>query len=227
MQERRQKTAHISLLCLNLDKVKIIVYFYTVQYKRCYFNAIILPKGAKKMKVKNLNASSRKTKKAIKEAFAVLMYEKKTLSNITVKELVSIAGITRSSFYTHYDNIYEVAGDIQTETMEILQKNIEDLKSTKDFDHALDAITDYLKENEYIYSMILSSPEAIMYADHIVKLLRKKLDISFGKTRHELDLILYTHGCANLYIKHFRGETNYSLDEINAYLKNLAKKLFS
>ena len=80
------------------------------------------------MKVKNLNSSSRKTKKAIKEAFAELMHEKCELSNITVKELVARADITRSSFYTHYDNIYEVAGDIQNETMEMLQKNIEDLK---------------------------------------------------------------------------------------------------
>lgn len=179
------------------------------------------------MKVKNLNSSSRKTKKAIKEAFAELMHEKCELSNITVKELVNRAGITRSSFYTHYDNIYEVAGDIQNETMEVLQKNIEELKNTDDFYHCLDDITAYLKENEYIYSMILSSPSAIIYADRIVKLLRKKLDITLNtKTPHELDLIFYTYGCANLYIKHFRGEINYSLDEINSYMKNLVKKIF-
>lgn len=179
------------------------------------------------MKVKNLNSSSRKTKKAIKEAFAELMHEKCELSNITVKELVARADITRSSFYTHYDNIYDVAGDIQNETMEILQKNIEDLKNLNDFNRCLDDITSYLKENEYIYSMILSSPNAIIYADRIVNLLRKKLDISLNKKPpHELDLIFYTYGCTNLYIKHFRGEIDYSLDEINTYMKSLVKKMF-
>ena len=98
------------------------------------------------MKVKNLNSSSRKTKKAITEAFAELMHEKCELSNITVKELAARADITRSSFYTHYDNIYEVAGDIQNETMEMLQKNIEDLKNIDDFNHCIDDITNYLKE---------------------------------------------------------------------------------
>ena len=173
------------------------------------------------MKVKNLNSSSRKTKKAIKEAFAELMHEKCELSNITVKELVARADITRSSFYTHYDNIYEVAGDIQNETTEMLQKNIDD------FYHCIDDITNYLKENEYIYTMILSSPNAIIYADRIVELLRKKLDISFNKkTPNELDLIFYSYGCTNLFIKHFRGEINYSLEEINMYVKSLVKKLF-
>lgn len=179
------------------------------------------------MKVKNLNSSSRKTKKAIKEAFAELMHEKCELSNITVKELVARADITRSSFYTHYDNIYEVAEDIQNETMEMLQKNIEDLKNIDDFYHCIDDITNYLKENEYIYTMILSSPNAIIYADRIVELLRKKLDISFNKkTPNELDLIFYSYGCTNLFIKHFRGEINYSLEEINMYVKSLVKKLF-
>ncbi len=179
------------------------------------------------MKVKNLNSSSRKTKKIIKESFAELMHEKQELSNITVKELVERAGITRSSFYTHYDNIYEVAGDIQNETLEVLRRSVEDLKTSDDFNQCLDDITEYLKENEYIYSMILSSTEAVIYADRIVKLLRKKLDITLDKNdAHELDLLFYTYGCANLYIKHFRGEINYSLDEINSYMKNLVKKIF-
>lgn len=179
------------------------------------------------MKVKNLNSSSRKTKKLIKETFAELMHEKQELSHITVKELVARAGITRSSFYTHYENIYEVAGDIQNETMEVLQKSVEDLVSSNDFNTCLDEITAYLKENDYIYSMILSSSSAVIYADRIVKLLRKKLDILLEKNNdRELDLVFYTYGCVNLYIKHFRGEIDYTLDEINDYVKGLAKKIF-
>ena len=74
------------------------------------------------MKVKNLNASSKKTKNLIKETFAILMNEKKELNNITVTELVNKANITRSTFYTHYDNIYDVAKDFQNETLELLSK---------------------------------------------------------------------------------------------------------
>lgn len=55
----------------------------------------------------------------------------------------------------------------------------------------------------------------------------KKLDILLEKNNdRELDLVFYTYGCVNLYIKHFRGEIDYTLDEINDYVKDLAKKIF-
>ena len=72
------------------------------------------------MKVQCLNASSRKTRKLIKTVFAELMQEKKKLSKIKVTELVKRADITRSTFYTHYDDIYEVAKDYELETIELL-----------------------------------------------------------------------------------------------------------
>lgn len=48
----------------------------------------------------------KKTRNLIKKKFAELMNEKKELNKITVTELVKRAGITRSTFYTHYDDIY-------------------------------------------------------------------------------------------------------------------------
>lgn len=71
------------------------------------------------MKVKNVNSASKKTNKRIKEAFAELLQEKKDLNNITVTELVVRADITRSSFYTHFDSIYDVAQSLQDETLEV------------------------------------------------------------------------------------------------------------
>ena len=60
------------------------------------------------MKVKNKNRSSIKTRQKIREAFAELLKEKNELSNMSVTELVKLADITRSTFYTHYDSIYDV-----------------------------------------------------------------------------------------------------------------------
>lgn len=183
------------------------------------------------MKVKNLNSSSRKTRILIKETFASLMQEKKDLSKITVKELVERADITRSSFYTHYDNIYDVAGDIQNETMEVLLKNTENLVTFEDFGNCLDEITSYLKEHENIYSMILSSSEAILYADRLVHLISKKIDGVFAHFKEkdeqaELKIIFYTYGSINLIIKYFRKEIDCSLDDINHLMKDQIKYFF-
>ena len=49
-----------------------------------------------------------KTKLAIKNAFMELR-SKKSLEKITVKELCELAYINKSTFYSHYDDIYALS----------------------------------------------------------------------------------------------------------------------
>ena len=84
------------------------------------------------MKVQGLNSSSKKTKNLIKKTFAELINEKKELSKITVTELVKRADITRSTFYTHYDDIYDVVNEYQMETIELLVSEDKVLNSIQD-----------------------------------------------------------------------------------------------
>ena len=100
------------------------------------------------MKVKNLNASSKKTKELIKKYFVELLHEKRELQFVTVTDLVKKAGITRSTFYTHYDNIYDVAKEFQNDTIELLLNEDVDIKSINDVNVYIDVIIKNLKENE-------------------------------------------------------------------------------
>lgn len=217
------------LYCLNFDIIKIIVYFYTVNiltlYKKCY-NFL---RKEDIMKVKNLNSSSRKTRKLIKETFAELIAEKKSLSNITVTELVKRADITRSSFYTHYDSIYDVAQDIQNETLDLLSSTLEQIQSIPDVYNYLDQIFIYIKENENIYSTILSSNEPLYFSNRLNILINKTLQEALINSNHA-DLILkvtfFTDGCMDLITKYFRKEINNSLEDINKFIKELFKKIF-
>lgn len=181
------------------------------------------------IKVKDLNVSSRKTKKLIKETFAELMHEKKELANITVTELAKRADITRSSFYTHYESIYDVAQDIQNETLSVLTNNINEIQNLDDFNNYINQIINYLKENETIYALLLTSNEPLLFANHLNILINKSiyqfLDSS-NKKESIIKLTFYVDGCTNLVIKYFRQEINYSLDEISVFLKDMFKILF-
>lgn len=75
------------------------------------------------MKVKNLNHSSEKTRKLIRNTFAELIKEKQELNKITVSELVKRADINRGTFYNHYDSIYDVAEELEAEIIEVLFKD--------------------------------------------------------------------------------------------------------
>lgn len=181
------------------------------------------------MKVKYLNASSRKTNQAIKETFAELMQEKKELNNITVTELVKKANITRSAFYTHFDSIYDIAQEIQDETLDLLMTNLNGIHSIDDLDHYLDIIFNYLKENEKIYSMLLSSNDPMLFSNRLSKTINNYILSLLEKTNHEnleLKVNFYTDGCMLLIIKHFRKEINNSLDDLNKFMKESFRDLF-
>ncbi len=175
------------------------------------------------MKVKNKNISSINTQKNIKEAFAILMSKKKELSAITVTDLVKIAGITRSAFYTHYDNIYDVAKEIQDDTLKLIDFNEDDVDNPENIKKYLNKVIDYLKNNEEIYKLLASSKEPLIFIDRLNKMIYEKiirLENIKGKDI-ELKIAFFTDGCVSLFLKYFRGKLNKSLDEIGEYINTV------
>ncbi len=177
------------------------------------------------MKVKKANVSSIKTNKAIKEAFAELIQEKGNMSHITVTDLVKRAGITRSSFYTHYDSIYEIAQELQDETLDVLTKNMVSVRTIDDIEKYIDNIFDYLKDNDKIYHMILSSNDPLLFASRLNKYMSKEISNMLKGSNKNLILTIsfFCDGSMSLIIKHFRNDIDISLDEVKECIKNMAK----
>lgn len=69
----------------------------------------------------------RKTETAIKNAFIELR-AKKPLEKITVKELCDLALINKSTFYTHYEDIYALSEAMEQETVSSIIGGINHLK---------------------------------------------------------------------------------------------------
>lgn len=181
------------------------------------------------MKVKKINKSSIQTTENIKSAFAELLSEKNSINNITVLDIVKKAKIARSSFYTHYSSINDVIREIQEDTLEVLTKNTENIKTLEDVDQYLDEVMKYLKENEYFYSLLLQSNEPLYYVLGIHRIITKKLYETLRSYRIknlELNVEFYTSGAIEIVMKYFRKENNTTLEEINIYMKEQFKKIF-
>lgn len=67
----------------------------------------------------------RKTKAQLKEGLARLM-QKKSINEITVKELVDEVDINRSTFYLHYADIYQMLQKIEEDAMEDIMQVMKD-----------------------------------------------------------------------------------------------------
>lgn len=79
-----------------------------------------------------------KTKKSIKNAFIELR-AKKPLEKITVKELCELACINKSTFYSHYEDIYNLSEVMEQETVDSIISRISHIK-------------DYSRENSDIFT---------------------------------------------------------------------------
>lgn len=180
------------------------------------------------MKVKNLNKSSLQTKEKIKEGFAKLIQEKKTINNVTITNLCQEIGINRSTFYSHYDNIYGIAEDIQNETLSVLLFE-EKYTDINDIFSYFDKVLDFIKQNENLYKMLLNCDEPVTFLSRINVLLTKKVLCYFNTEDLNLKLKIsfFIDGVMFEILKYFRGEINMSLDEINNQIKCWFKLLFN
>ncbi len=183
------------------------------------------------MKVQCLNSSSVKTRNLIKKTFAELINEKKQLDKITVTELVNRAGLTRSTFYTHYDNIYEVAHDYQLQTIELLCSDDLKLYSKQDIINYFDNIIQCLKDNEETYKLLLSADESLLFLEELKKIASQKvynaLKDSYNDKYLELNISFLMNGILMEILKYFRNESSYSLDELLFNMKKWFEKLFN
>ena len=66
----------------------------------------------------------RKTKAALRHGLAVLT-KKKSIKEITVKELVEEVDINRSTFYLHYTDIYSMVAELESELLEEFKNAID------------------------------------------------------------------------------------------------------
>lgn len=101
-----------------------------------------------------------KTEKAIKNAFLELR-SKRAVEKITIKELCGLAQINKSTFYSHYDDIYDLSEKLQMETvMDILDTIANDPGFTvKDAVAFVRALTHALTAHTSLVGILFSGKE--------------------------------------------------------------------
>lgn len=95
---------------------------------------------------------------AIYDAFFLILKEKE-LEKITVADIVKKAGIVRSTFYNHYENIQDLINTIEDKTIEDIFSLMESFHAKNDYDICKSyfmAICDYTKKNVFLANLFRS-----------------------------------------------------------------------
>lgn len=189
------------------------------------------------MKAKNLNKSSRKTNRLIKNVFAEMLSEYKEISRISVSELCARADISRGTFYSHYDDIYGVAEDYENELIDRFFDNAKLLTPTN-VEQFIDIFFQYIRENDENYKLLCRSNEFLFTAKKLTTIATNKfLELCHhnalvkNKEYIDLDIAVFIDGILCEYVKYCRGLSAVKLDDLYAFTKqwlnDFAKRRFS
>ena len=82
-----------------------------------------------------LDTRAQLTTACIRQAFTMLL-EEKPIQRISVTELCRKAGVNRSTFYAHYQDIYDLLDKIEEEMLEELTKALAPLLDSQSGEHS-------------------------------------------------------------------------------------------
>ncbi len=177
------------------------------------------------MKAKNLNNSSKKTKRLIKKVFAEMLSEKKNLSSISVSELCQRAELSRGTFYSHYDDIYGVAEEYENELIDAFFDKTR-LIASQSILQFIDSVFEYINQNDENYRLLCKSNDSILAAKKLTTVASKTLtEICKNDTRIrnidyiEIEIQIFVEGLFCEYMRYCREYSARTLDELYAYTK--------
>ena len=108
-----------------------------------------------------MNQNAIETKNNLLEAF-LRMYEQKPLSQITVKEVCTVAGYNRTTFYNHFVDMPDLLGQIEDETLGKIEAIVSRLTARDIFqtDALFMGVKGIYQANQRIMSLLMTKTDS-------------------------------------------------------------------
>lgn len=183
------------------------------------------------MKVSSNDHRTRVTKMLIRKAFMDLLKDK-PIQSISVRELCELACINRGTFYSHYNDIYDLLQRMEEEMEEDFKKAMEPLLGADSGDITPVKITagifQCLKENADICTVTLGDYGDKAFALRLINIGREKCVESYSKyfssaseDQIECFYAFASAGCIGLLQKWIAEGMSMSAEEIAEMAENI------
>ena len=168
------------------------------------------------------------TKMVLKNSLIELMTEK-SISKITIKELCETADINRTTFYSHYEDQYQLLKSIEEEAYSWAKEAIEGFSGKTDKNDTIkyiEKIFEYLIENGNYIQVLMSEQGDINFQRNLLGFIYEQCDINIinGISKdpaksglYELYFVFLVNGSVGLiqhWLKTGLKETPHEMSEI-------------
>lgn len=140
------------------------------------------------MQSKKTDRRVKYTKMVLRESLTKLMQEK-PISRITIKELCEDADINRATFYTHYNDQFDLLKKMEQEIIDDINSYLDSFSFEINNSYALEVMTkifEYIKENSQICSALLGNNGDIEFQKEIMLIVQTRF-IAEQKTKKIID----------------------------------------
>lgn len=127
-----------------------------------------------------------KTKRLIKETLATLLLEKE-LQTITVKELTDMAEISRSTFYAHYSDVFDLYDHMENELLNDLNEIIVTNPTHEYYDLYI-LLIDYVYDNAVIFRSFMNNSRNSRFRNKLADFFEEKYN----------EIVLYEMGTTEI-----------------------------
>ena len=172
----------------------------------------------------------RKTKRAIRNAFAALLAEK-DVNQITVKDIADRADINRKTFYNHYRGVYQVMDEIENSIVDDFDLMLREASGSIDLRNPAmiyEKLTQLLQKDIDFYGNLLCMNGNNSLRDKLFSRLKAHALVSMQArlpiAQQELELgIHFTFsGLMSVYQHWFQSDRTLSLDELTKTVSRLS-----
>ena len=172
----------------------------------------------------------RKTKRAIRNAFAALLAEK-DVNQITVKDIADRADINRKTFYNHYRGVYQVMDEIENNIVDDFDLMLREASGSIDLRNPAmiyEKLTQLLQKDIDFYGNLLCMNGNNSLRDKLFSQLKAHALVSMQSrlpiAQQELELgIHFTFsGLMSVYQHWFQSDRTLSLDELTKTVSRLS-----
>lgn len=166
-----------------------------------------------------------KTESAIKNAFLELR-SKKALEKITIKELCENAYINKSTFYSHYRDIYELSDTMEAEVVKNITNNISAMNPiSNDLAQFTRELTYAFVSQSSLINMLFSGNQRSHLANRIEESLKEIIFERYPEYKDDLKRNIILSYCIQGAYWAFQGNRGYDVNEVIDIIGNITKKV--
>jgi len=181
----------------------------------------------------NKNRNYKRIDKLIVDTFIELCKEKKT-DDITVALLCEKADINRTTFYNHYQGIWEIINAIENEIISKIDQVLNDFSYfvfIKDPYPILSKLNDIINEKPNFYKKLFHLSDSHFFIDKLNEIFRNKIlespsiPKSFTSSiQGQITISIFLGSLTNSYSDWFSQNINCSLDDITKHISEFIKR---